>query len=282
MIRRLSGLLVVLTLLVGAGIPPAMAAPAFATAAFQRTWTRTDDPVASGGAQRTWMWGPQPNTVALTEAYAQAPGGLWVLQYFDKTRMEANWFRASYPWDVTNGLLAEELVTGKMQFGDTTCLQFAPAAVNVAGDANDPNGPTYVIYAGVMRSGPYSDGALIDETIDRAGNVGSSTAFDGFGVTAKDVGAPTHHTVASVFWAFMNNTGTVNDNGKLSTEALFPNPFYATGYPLTEAYWATVLVGGTPKQVLTQVFERRVLTYTPNNPTGWQVEAGNVGQQYYA
>jgi hypothetical protein len=30
-----------------------------------------------------------------------------------------------------------------------------------------------------------------------------------------------------------------------------------------------------------QVFERRVLTYTPSNPDGWKVEAGNVGLQYY-
>src|SRR5690606_18565814 len=26
---------------------------------------------------------------------------------------------------------------------------------------------------------------------------------------------------------------------------------------------------------------RRCLTYTPDNPPGWQVEAGNVGQHYY-
>ncbi|HUZ03363.1 MAG TPA: hypothetical protein VMU89_23715, partial [Thermomicrobiaceae bacterium] len=56
---------------------------------------------------------------------------------------------------------------------------------------------------------------------------------------------------------------------------------YATGYPLTEAYWTSVLVGGVSRQVLVQVFERRVLTYTPANPSGWQVEAGNVGQHYY-
>ena len=30
-----------------------------------------------------------------------------------------------------------------------------------------------------------------------------------------------------------------------------------------------------------QCFERRCLTYTPANPAGWQVEAGNVGQHYY-
>jgi DNA-binding beta-propeller fold protein YncE len=31
-----------------------------------------------------------------------------------------------------------------------------------------------------------------------------------------------------------------------------------------------------------QCFERRCLTYTPDNSAGWQVEAGNVGQHYYA
>jgi hypothetical protein len=34
--------------------------------------------------------------------------------------------------------------------------------------------------------------------------------------------------------------------------------------------------------VLIQVFERRVLTYNPANPTSWQVEAGNVGEHYYS
>ncbi|HUG14673.1 MAG TPA: ScyD/ScyE family protein, partial [Thermomicrobiales bacterium] len=58
-------------------------------------------------------------------------------------------------------------------------------------------------------------------------------------------------------------------------------PFYAVGYPITEAYWAEVRVGGTTKWVLIQCFERRCLTYTPDNSAGWQVEAGNVGQHYY-
>jgi DNA-binding beta-propeller fold protein YncE len=41
------------------------------------------------------------------------------------------------------------------------------------------------------------------------------------------------------------------------------------------------MVGGVYKDVLMQCFERRCLTYTPDNPEGWQVEAGNVGQHYY-
>jgi hypothetical protein len=33
--------------------------------------------------------------------------------------------------------------------------------------------------------------------------------------------------------------------------------------------------------VMVQVFERRVLTYTADNPPAFQVEMGNIGQHYY-
>jgi hypothetical protein len=33
--------------------------------------------------------------------------------------------------------------------------------------------------------------------------------------------------------------------------------------------------------VLIQAFERRVLTYTPDNPPGFTVEYGNIGRHYY-
>jgi hypothetical protein len=42
-----------------------------------------------------------------------------------------------------------------------------------------------------------------------------------------------------------------------------------------------VRVGGVERDVLVQAYQRRVLTYTPNNPVGWQVEMGNVGRHYY-
>ena len=79
----------------------------------------------------------------------------------------------------------------------------------------------------------------------------------------------------------MNSSGTCLANGSIPITASSRIAFYATGYPLTEAYWTDVLVGGVQKQVLVQVFERRVLTYTPSNSDGWKVEAGNVGQHYY-
>ena len=41
------------------------------------------------------------------------------------------------------------------------------------------------------------------------------------------------------------------------------------------------MVGGKLQPVMVQLFERRVLTYTASNPTGFQVEMGNIGQHYY-
>ncbi|MGH9174747.1 MAG: N-acetylmuramoyl-L-alanine amidase family protein, partial [Vicinamibacterales bacterium] len=49
----------------------------------------------------------------------------------------------------------------------------------------------------------------------------------------------------------------------------------------TEAYWANVKLKGVYTDVLIQCFERRCLTWTPDNPAGWLVEAGNIGRHYY-
>ena len=168
-----------------------------------------------------------------------------------------------------------------MQLGDNTFVQLSPAQVNVAGDLNDPNGPTYAGFNPLLSYGAIPNGWTITQTVDRAGTVSNDSSLTSYDVTAVDVGAPTSHNVASVFWDFMNSSGPVAQNGQTTDGKLFPNPFYATGYPLTEAYWTHVLVGGVSKLVLVQVFERRVLTYTPDNPDGWKVEAGNVGLQYY-
>ncbi len=115
------------------------------------------------------------------------------------------------------------------------------------------------------------------------GTVGRDDAFAEHGVTAGyRVTVPgIDHTVASVFWDFMNLTGTVHEDGAYVEQDLFENPFYAVGYPITEAYWSEVEVAGTARDVLWQCFERRCLTYTPGNPEGFLVEAGNVGQHYY-
>jgi len=73
----------------------------------------------------------------------------------------------------------------------------------------------------------------------------------------------------------------VKANGQYVTQALFQDPYYATGFPVTEAYWARVKVAENYRDVLMQCFERRCLTYTPGNPPGFATEAGNVGQHYH-
>jgi hypothetical protein len=62
---------------------------------------------------------------------------------------------------------------------------------------------------------------------------------------------------------------------------LFDPEFAVTGLPVTAPFWTTVPVEGEPRNVLLQCFERRCLTYAPDNPKGWQVEMGNIGLHYY-
>jgi uncharacterized protein YkwD len=252
--------------------------------AFQRTWQHTDRPVAEDLADRTWMWGPQANTGVVEEPYAEAPDGKRRVQYFDKSRMEDNSYREpNAPWDVTNGLIAKELITGRIQMGDNAFKQLASAEVQVAGDPLPGNGPTYADLGPLLDDAPLPDSAPVTQRIDHLGHVASDLAMGQYGVTAafRVVEDGLDHQVASVFWDFMHAQGLVSQDGQFVTDALFPSPFYATGLPLTEAFWVTVLVEGQPHDVLLQCFERRCLTYTPNNPAGWQVEAGNVGQHYY-
>lgn len=254
-------------------------------AAFLATWLRMDGPVAGGAVQRTWIWGPQPLAGDLSEPYAEGPGGARTVRYYDKSRMELTDPAADpqSPWYVTTGLLVRDLVTGQRQTGAARFEQRSPASINVAGDPDDPAGPTYASLAPLLVRPARPDGSLITERFDSSGQVTDDPSLTGYGVTStKLVDVPgLRHQVAGVFWSFMNGSGPVEEGSALVDGAYFSSPFYATGYPLTEAYWTTVQVAGQARLVLFQAFERRVLTYTPDNPPGWQVESGNVGQHYY-
>jgi hypothetical protein len=246
-------------------------------------WQRTDKPVMDGVVERTWMWGPADTAYPTWETYAEAPDEQRKVIYFDKSRMEITDPDGNRddPWFVSNGLLVVELMTGQLQTGDNRFEQLSPATVNVAGDTDDPNGVTYAMMANlrVAYTGPEPD--QLTWTIDRAGNVGTDSRFASYDVGVEWYAPATGHWVAEPFWEFMNSTGTVWEDDRYFNEALFADPFYATGYPITEAYWAQVLLEGQLEDVLLQCFERRCLTWTPGNPPGWEVEAGNVGLHYY-
>lgn len=256
------------------------------TRAFERTWTRTDRPVAEAVVNRTWMWGPEAFTGGLLENYVEGPGGKRLVQYFDKARMERTTDPDIAPdsiWYVTNGLLAKEMITGAIQTGDNQFVQFDPAAYNVAGDPDDPTGPTYATFAQLIHAPPLAAGSTITQRITRFGQLPDDPNLAAYGATAahRVTVDGIDHQVASPFWAFMQATGVVWDAGGYRTEPLFASPFYATGFPITEAYWASVKLNGIYTQVLIQCFERRCLTWTPDNPPGWEVEAGNIGRHYY-
>jgi hypothetical protein len=229
------------------------------------------------------MWGPEAFTDRMVEPYAQAPGDERTVQYFDKSRMEINDPNGdpNSDWYVTNGLLVVELITGAMQVGDNNFEKRKPADVNVAGDADDPAAPTYVTFGEVLDEPALAEGTIIDMQIGLKGLRGSSASLAAMNVIAEKYVPATDHTVAEPFWSFMNSAGLIYSDGQFYNAELFQDPFYATGLPITEAYWAEVKVGGVSKDVLVQCFERRCLTYTPDNPAGWQVEAGNVGLHYY-
>ena len=197
-----------------------------ATYPFQDTWQRPDQPVLTGQVSRTWMWGPEAFTDTLTEAYADSPGGTRTTQYFDKARMEDNGFRAVDPWDVTNGLLVVELLSGRMQLGDNAFEQRERALVNVAGDTDDANGITYAALAGLRDATPLADGAAVIQRIDRAGNVTADPALDAYGVTAAEhvIEPGIDHQIASPFWACMNSSDIVYVDGSYLREWVSASP----------------------------------------------------------
>lgn len=259
----------------------------------QKTWDRTDKPVADGKVSRTWMWGPELQAAEkiVKEPYTEAPGGVREVRYFDKSRMEITNPEGDQnsEWFVTNGLLVMEMIEGKVQVGDHDFVYTSPAEVNIVGDPDDPNGVTYASFHGTGADPEKSllkpvnkveEGTPINAHLDRQGNVTYNTD-NSEEVTIGAFSDITGHNIAGPFWEFMNSKGLIYEDGEFREEEMFGNPFYATGLPVTEPYWTKAKVGGVDKEVLVQCFERRCLTYTPDNPAGWKVEAGNVGNQYY-
>lgn len=258
-----------------------------ATAGFERTWARTDLVVRDLVVNRTWLWGPTPLSAAIWEPYDEAPAGRRLVQYFDKSRMERNDWAPQAPesiWRVTNGRLAWELIAGQVQLGDQRFEQREPAAIGLAGDPNDPSVPTYASLSLLLGASPHPGGEPITTRLAVGGATSDDSALAAHGAVASQhvqLGG-IDHRIASPFWSFMTSSGRVFEHGLQLDAALFSDPFYATGYPITEAYWLASLVDGAPRDVLVQCFERRCLTWTPGNPIGWEVETGNIGQHYFS
>ncbi len=129
---------------------------------------------------------------------------------------------------------------------------------------------------------PLAEDLPITQTLARNGAVGSDSLLASYGVFGSYLDQTTGHRVASVFWDYLNSTGLIASTDGPVEGLLFEPWFFATGLPITEAYWSRVKVADVVQDVLTQCFERRCLTYTPANELAWRVEMGNVGLHYYS
>ena len=246
-------------------------ADGFGDANFGSVWQQADGPIAAGQASRSWLWG-NPGWIGY-EGYDQAkPNANRMVQYFDKSRMEINDPSAdrNSQWFVSNGLLTMELVSGKMQLGDNRFENRAPAAIPVAGDLTNNGGPTYAALGGLtIAANSYAGnrtGQNVTESVNPQGQVsqGQPPLLTSYAYYVPE----TRHNVPAVLWNWMQNIP-----GSTWT--------FALGYPISEAYWSWFKVGGVDKPVLVQLFQRRVLTFTPSNEAAWQVEMGNIGLHYF-
>lgn len=236
-------------------------------------WQAADYDIWRGTARRTWTWGPDVLAIR-QEPYADAPGGVRTVYYFDKSRMEINDPQGdrTSQWFVTNGLLVREMLAGRVQTGPAATTPLAPPTIPLAGDATGNGAVTYAALSTVatldagQNTAPDRSGKTITTTIDATGATGEQPWLDGaarYGYYEPTLG----HNIADVFWKWLG--------------AQPVDWVYAVGYPLSEPYWTNAKIGDEHVWVLVQAFERRVLTFVPTAPDGWQVAAGNVGGHYY-
>ncbi|MEI7554918.1 endo-1,3-alpha-glucanase family glycosylhydrolase [Candidatus Chlorohelix sp.] len=261
----------------------------FGESSIMKVWSRTDLLVDNGAVSRTWLWGPE-NFAMYREPYNEGPGGSRLVYYFDKSRMEITrpTTDSNAQWFVTNGLLVREMMRGKIQVGDDPNAEQNKGAANipVAGDfQNNPNSPTFASMAGVAslaadKRVDNKNGQLALSTMAANGQVGENAGFTQYNVRYNAYVNETGHNIASPFWDFFQQGGPIWENAGV-TNANVLDWVFAMGFPISEAYWTTIKVGGKDMKVLVQAFERRIMTFTPDNPDGFKVEMGNVGRQYH-
>ncbi|MHB8644756.1 MAG: hypothetical protein ACYDAR_03075 [Thermomicrobiales bacterium] len=255
----------------------ASAAQYFATPGFQQRWQQDEailpnfwGPLATAldGRHEPYVEGLAaaictPDLAACSNAIVK---GQRTVQYFDKGRMELTAPGAM----VTSGLLVREMMTGQVQTGDATFEQRAPAAVPVAGD---PSNTLYYRDIAIANFIPPQIGQLTQNVLNvtAGGRLGAAMGPPSPSDLPSDpaaiittIDAQTGHGVAQAFDAFRARVG-----------------LDVVGLALTEPFWTTAQVGGQQHIILVEAFERRVLTYNPDNPDPFKVEFGNVGQQYY-
>ncbi|NJN67188.1 MAG: hypothetical protein HC884_11005 [Chloroflexaceae bacterium] len=254
----------------------------FADPSFWHEWQRTDLAVANQRLARPWIWGPSVLAIQ-REPFSEALSGARQVQYFDYGRMEINNPQANPddPWFVSSGLLALELVTGRIQVGMDEFRPHHPANLVPIGEQDDPSAPTYATFQAVMAT-PFTDmtGEYALDVLDRSGTVRLYDGPHDPGSHLASFVPETHHNIPLGFWEFFHTQGEIYEQDRYRIGPLMEWQ-RVIGYPLSEPYWARVRLDGGARWVLMQVFQRRLLAFVPDALPGEQVRMSPIGRHYY-
>lgn len=270
--RRTSALAVLLmALLLSLPLFPAplQAAESFANPAFAAAYAKNPN-----------LWGSAGRT--LNELYRETKDGSRQVQYFDKGRMELT-SPDTQPDFVGDGKLVLEMVSGRMQVGDTLYWQYAGAEIPVVGGttfARNPDAPSYQAFQSLTGPSPSGVGRPVTSVLTAPQDEGLflgiyRLGFDqALGTITKNAFyvLETGHNIPDVFWSYLNQPGPTGLPA-FNWQSMF-------GLPITDAYWAKVRDGDRVSDILVQLFERRTLIYNPAAPAEARIESGDVGRDY--
>jgi len=235
----------------------AMADVTFADPAFQTQWN-TDEAAAPG------FWG-QPITGGLFEPYASAAGGIRLVQYYEKGRLE------TASGEVTNTTLVLDMYRGRIEVGHFQYDKRPPPATPIAGDMDGPN-LTYATLAAVLpestTGSPKQIGMSVATRVSPSGIVSSGPPTPATGPESTGDYDASHN----VLQAFIDYRQQFKGRDA---------PF-KLGFAITEPFRTTVTAGGMAHDVIVQAFWQRILIYDPNGPNGAKVTVASTGQAYYA
>lgn len=235
--------------------------PPFALPAFQRVFS-TDSSAASRAVD---LWGSDPLAWRV-EPYHGAPDDRRIVQYFERGRMELR----SGSSRVVHGSLAAELVSGEIDLGDGMTVSDQPPEISIDSGELDDRVPTYLTLSRLAEQ-PAEDrsGERVDDWLDRAGvhQRGTTPAI----IRYAEYVPATGHNLPDVTVDLFQRTEFGDDR---RAEAF--------GDPISEPYWTFYRRDGELAPSLVQVFERRILVYTPGLAAEHRFTVASTGRHYYA
>jgi hypothetical protein len=235
--------------------------PQFASPAFQRVWSNE----AAAATRVIDLWGGDP-LVSRVEPYFGAPNDRRVVQYFDRGRMEVE----AGSGEVTQGKLALELTSGEIDLGGNLTLERQSPEIPIDSAEPDEGVPTWLTLSQIVGDSASDRSATSERIIEALSRTGTYEARS----------TPEVRRYA----AYIDETG---HNLPDVTVDLFERPEFQNerwldsfGYPISEPYWTSYHRQDDLMPALVQVFERRVLIYTPGLDEARSFTTPSSGRHY--